>query len=86
MKHLVAAILALTCTLSFAQAAPHAVPQSSRAMPRLSPPKSPSTAPQISNEEVGDLLKAQTTAIQSLAEKIELLNARLATVESKVKK
>ncbi len=82
-----AAVVALTLvgTLAFAQAAPH-VPLP----PPMSPPRSvlkaaPLGAP-MSNEEVGNLLKAQTAAIQSLAERVELLNARLASVEGKVKR
>ena len=86
MKLAMAVVLALVCTLSFAQAAPHVplFPRPPMSAPNV--PKSALPAVPMSNEEVGNLLKAQTTAIQSLAEKVELLNARLASVESKVKK
>ena len=84
MKLAAAVALTLVGTLALAQAAPH-VP-----LPPMSPPRPGLKAAQLgaptSNEEVGNLLKAQTAAIQSLAERVELLNARLASVEARVKK
>jgi hypothetical protein len=63
---------------TFAQQAPREG-QAPRAIER--PAREPSRAPQLRNAELSELLRAQTTAIQSLSSKLDSLEERIRKIE-----
>ena len=70
----------VACANAFAQQAPAAIPRP--APPVLpAPPAAPPRAPQLSNAELSELLRAQTTAIQSLSSKLDSLEERVRKIE-----
>ena len=50
-------------------------------VPPADPPKAPPRAPQLSNAELSELLRAQTTAIRSLSSKLDSLEERIRKIE-----
>ena len=77
----------VACANAFAQQAPAAIPRppvlpAPPAAPVLpAPPAAPPRAPHLSNAELSELLRAQTTAIQSLSSKLDSLEERVRKIE-----
>lgn len=65
---------------AIAQQAPRAI-EIPRPAPPAAPPKVPPRAQQLSNAELTELLRAQTTAIKSLSSKIDSLEGRIGKIE-----
>lgn len=63
-----------------AAASPTPVPAPS---PPRAIPKAPPMAARMNNEEMADLLRAQTSAIKALSAKIDVLEIRLGNLEMK---
>ena len=68
----------VACANAFAQQAPAAIP---RPPVFRAPPAAPPRAPHLSNAELSELLRAQTTAIQSLSSKLDSLEERVRKIE-----
>ena len=71
----------IASTNAFAQQAPGAI---NSPPPRPAPEAAASRAPQLSNAELSELLRAQTTAIQALSRKLDSLEERIRKIEEKV--
>lgn len=69
----------IACTGVAAQQAPAAATPTPRPVP---PPAAPASA-RMNNEEMAELLRAQTSAIRALSAKIDALEIRLGNLETK---
>lgn len=65
----------------YAQQAPRAIEPPPRPVPPAAPPRAPPQALQLSNAELSELLRAQTTAIRSLSSKLDSLEERIRKIE-----
>lgn len=71
----------MACVNATAQQAPGLAKPAPPAVPAPAPPAVVPQAPQLSNEELTRLLRAQTTAIKSLAGQLDSLEDRIGKLE-----